>query len=89
MPAPPVPVMPTTGVFASRAAERSESRKAADAEPPSSAVMRRARARRDFSLRPRMASIDVGASVARSTSQRIIISPIIPAKPMRWPSSGL
>jgi hypothetical protein len=39
--------------------------------------------------RPRIAASDVGACGDRSTSQRITISPIIPARPMRWPSSGL
>ena len=36
-----------------------------------------------------IASSEVGACADRSTSQRITISPIIPASPMRWPSSGL
>ncbi len=89
LPAPPVPVMPTTGVFAVCAACRSSSRSAPATASLSSAVMSRARARRAGSASPRIAASDVGACAARSTSQRIIISPIIPARPMRWPSSGL
>ena len=89
LPAPPVPVMPMTGVFAALAAARSSSRSAGAAAPLSSAVIRRARARRAASSSPRIGASAVGACAARSTSQRIIISPIIPARPMRWPSSGL
>ena len=36
-----------------------------------------------------LAPIRGDASAPSSKSQRIIISPIIPARPMRWPSSGL
>ena len=59
--------------------------------PTSLAAIRGAEepARRAGSCVPRIAASDVGAFGARSTSQRIIISPIIPASPMRCPSSGL
>jgi hypothetical protein len=36
-----------------------------------------------------MALSAVGACVLKSWSQRMIISPIMPARPMRWPSCGL
>ena len=49
----------------------------------------RQRAPRRLGSRPRIAASAVGACGDRSTSQRIIISPIMPARPMRWPSSGL
>ena len=55
----------------------------------SSAVMSCANARQFISPWPSIASSALGARPVRSLSQRITISPIMPASPMRWPSSGL
>ena len=89
LPAPPVPVMPITGVFTAAAAARNSSSSAGAAALFSTAVSSCASARRCVGSRPRIGASVVGACGDRSTSQRIIISPIIPARPMRWPSSGL
>ena len=45
----------------------------------------------DLDGQPRVARgrTDLGAYDEISLSQRITISPIIPCRPMRWPSSGL
>ena len=89
LPAPPVPVMPRTGVVDAAASASSVARSAGSARPFSSAVTSCASARQWASVRPRIGASVVGACTDRSVSQRIIISPIMPARPMRWPSSGL
>ena len=93
LPAPPVPVMPSVGTLIVSTARYSASRSVANGSSPdvlprrfSSAVISCASWRRSP---PRMPSSDAGANVERSTSQRSIMSRIIPARPIRWPSSGL
>ncbi len=89
LPAPPVPVMPSTGALLWAAAACTALSRAASAWLFSSAVMSCASARQAASSWPWMASIFFGARPDKSLSQRITISPIIPFRPMRWPSSGL
>ncbi len=89
LPAPPVPVMPRTGVLMSFAAPCRSLTSAASALPFSSAVINWASARQAASVWPWIASSDFGAWTHRSWSAFITISPIMPARPMRWPSSGL
>jgi hypothetical protein len=87
LPAPPVPVMPSTGV--GLACSCSAFSSPAAARPFSSVVMSRASWRQACSLWPAIESSEQGAAPARFWSQRITIPPIIPARPMRCPSSGL
>ncbi|MEY3273781.1 MAG: hypothetical protein RLZZ341_2687 [Pseudomonadota bacterium] len=89
LPAPPVPVMPSTGMRVPDAAACSAAWKAGSARPFSRAVMAWARARQAACVWPCSASSALGACTDRSWSQRMTISPIIPCRPMRWPSSGL
>ncbi len=89
LPAPPVPVMPSTGTAAARASSCSAAFSASEAVPFSSAVISCASARQAASPCPWIADRSCGACAVRSWSQRITISPIIPASPMRWPSSGV
>ena len=89
LPAPPVPVTPSTGAFTALACARSEFSEAASTAPFCSAVISCANARQAASPCPCNAARSVGACDDKSVSQRITISPIMPASPMRWPSSGL
>mmetsp|Transcript_1017 Transcript_1017/g.2556 ORF Transcript_1017/g.2556 Transcript_1017/m.2556 type:complete len:268 (+) Transcript_1017:493-1296(+) len=89
LPAPPVPVMPSTGVFRPWAWARSASTSAASALPFSSAVSSWASDRHAPSEWPVIASRLFGACTLKSWSAFMTISPIIPCRPMRWPSSGL
>jgi hypothetical protein len=89
LPAPPVPVMPSTGILRLAACVRAFSTSLSSALPFSSAVISWARARQFASPWPWMAARRFGRVAVRSWSQRITISPIMPARPMRWPSSGL
>jgi len=89
LPAPPVPVMPSTGTFFVLACSRKALTMALSAFPFSSTVISCASARQFISPWPSMAASDVGAYGLRSRSQRITISPIMPARPIFWPSSGL
>jgi hypothetical protein len=89
LPAPPVPVMPSTGVFVPEAAPRTACSSAASALPFSITVMSCASARHAISPWPCTVARALGACGDRSWSQRMTISPIMPCRPMRWPSSGL
>ena len=85
----PVPVMPSTGTRRCFASACSACLSSGSARPLSSAVISRASARQASSPCPWSAPSSGGASADGSWSQRISISPIIPARPIRWPSSGL
>ena len=89
LPAPPVPVTPRTGTRLLRDCAWSAIRTFASAVPFSSAVTSRASARHAASVCPVISSIAFGACTEGSRSQRCTISPIIPCRPMRCPSSGL
>lgn len=86
LPAPPVPVTPSTGVCVAAARSCTAWRNAGSTRPDSSAVISCASARRSPAT---TGSSVVGAWMDRSISQRRTMSAIMPARPMRWPSSGL
>ena len=83
-PAPPVPVMPSVGIERSSASFSTWSR-SLPAAPLSSAVISRASARRSPAF---TAFRSFGAYVERSSSHRLIMSLIMPWRPIFWPSSG-
>ncbi len=89
LPAPPVPVMPMTGVFTNCAAAWISATRSGGRPWFSSAVINCASLRQALSVWPRTSARSAGANDDRSLSQCITISPIMPARPMRWPSSGL
>ncbi len=89
LPAPPVPVMPMTGVLMSLAAACTSATRSGGRPWFSSAVISWASLRHAPSPWPRTSARSAGAYDDRSLSQCITISPIIPCRPMRWPSSGL
>ncbi len=85
LPAPPVPVMPSAGILSVSASFTIASRSFASQVPSSSAVMSLARARRSPAL---TALRSFGAYFDRSSSQRRIMSLIMPCRPIFAPSSG-
>ena len=89
LPAPPVPVIPIVGIFLPTALARMSCSKPALSCFPSMAVSSCANARQWASECPSMAERACGAKPEISLSQRITISPIIPASPIFCPSSGL
>ena len=102
LPAPPVPVMPSVGVFTVSARLCSAVCSFGSSLPFSSAVTSCASARRERPIASRpasssarasagsaSASSDVGAYFERSTSLRCSMSAIMPGRPIFCPSSGL
>jgi hypothetical protein len=90
LPAPPVPVMPSTGVSRFAAARRQrglEGRVGLAVLQRGDGLGQRAPGGLGVALQRGIPSF--GACADRSWSQRITISPIMPCRPMRWPSSGL
>jgi hypothetical protein len=84
LPDPPVPVMPSTGTSRAAATSRTSRRTASGTTPASSEVIVLASARTD----PPYSSSTGTCALDSATSHSAIIELIMPASPMRWPSSG-
>jgi hypothetical protein len=92
-PAPPVPVMPRTGMRRPAAISSIFARRPASALPSSSEVMSRASARQRFAVSgtvsdTAISASDFGACAERSMSVSARMEPIMPFRPRCWPSSG-
>ncbi len=89
LPAPPVPVIPSVGVRAFAAAVSRTPCVFSGIVPASSAVIIRASERVRAWWPPVTSAVaSAGTSCPRSMSQAATISPIIPSRPSRCPSSG-